>query len=185
MKQGRKNSTATIAVIGSLILAIILVAGTMWMGSRARRDTEDAVRSVSLLYLDELAGRREQVVEENLREKIQTIRVAVDLLTAEDLTDRAHLEAYQTRMKQIYHQDTFAFVDADGQIYTSAGTQSSLEEYSFDFRALSQPESPSSIRRVRISASLSPFRSISPSRGKPSRPALWPSTCRKCSPGSL
>ena len=140
MKQGRKNSTATIAAIGSLVLAIILVAGTMWMGSRARRDTEDAVRSVSLLYLDELAGRREQVVEENLREKIQTIRVAVDLLTAEDLTDRAHLEAYQTRMKQLYHLDTFAFVDADGQIYTSAGTQSSLEEYSFDFRALSQPE---------------------------------------------
>lgn len=140
MKQGRKNDTTTIAVIGSLILAIILVAGTMWMGSRARRDTEEAVRSVSLLYLDELAGRREQVVEDNLREKIQTIRVAVDLLTAEDLTDKAHLESYQTRMKRLYHLDKFAFVDTDGLIYTSTGTQSNIDEFSFDFRALSEPE---------------------------------------------
>lgn len=140
MKQGRKNYTTTIAVIGSLILAIILVAGTMWMGSRARRDTEEAVRSVSLLYLDELAGRRKQVVEDNLREKIQTIRVAVDLLTAEDLTDKAHLESYQTRMKRLYHLDKFAFVDTDGLIYTSTGTQSNIDEYSFDFRALSEPE---------------------------------------------
>ena len=140
MNQGRKNSTTTIAVIGSLILAIILVAGTLWMGSRARRDTEEAVRSVSLLYLDELAGRREQVVEDNLQEKIQTIRVAVDLMTAEDLTDKAHLEAYQTRMKQLYHLDKFAFVDTDGLIYTSTGTQSNMDEYSFDYRALSEPE---------------------------------------------
>ena len=139
MRDGRKNLTTTIAIIGSLILAIILVAGTMWMGSRARRDTEDAVRSVSLLYLDELAGRREQVVEDNLRNKIQTIRVAVDLLTAEDLTDKAHLEAYQTRIKQLYHLDKFAFVDTDGLIYTSAGTQSNIDEYGIDYRALSEP----------------------------------------------
>ena len=63
------------------------------MGSRARRDTEEAVRSVSLLYLDELAGRREQVVEDNLQEKILTIRVAIDLMTDEDTSDKAHLEA--------------------------------------------------------------------------------------------
>ena len=93
MNHDRKNDIATIAIFGSLLLTVILVAGTMWMGSRARRDTEEAVRSVSLLYLDELAGRREQVVEDNLREKIQTIRVAIDLMTDEDTSDKAHLEA--------------------------------------------------------------------------------------------
>ena len=140
MNHGKKNHTATIAVIGSLVLAIILVAGTMWMGAHARQDTEEAVRSVSLLYLDELAGRREQVVEDNLQEKIQTIRVAIDLMTDEDLSDKAHLEVYQMRMKQLYHLDKFAFVDTDGLIYTSAGTQSNIDEYSFDYRALSEPE---------------------------------------------
>ena len=140
MDHGRKNYTATIAIIGSLILAIILVAGTMWMGARARRDTEEAVRSVSLLYLDELAGRREQVVEDNLQEKIQTIRVAIDLMTGEDISDKAHLEAYQTRMKQLYKLDKFAFVDTEGLIYTSTGTQSDIDEYDFDYRTLSEPE---------------------------------------------
>ena len=140
MNHKRKNSTTAIAMIGSLVLAVILVAGTMWMGASARRDTEEAVRSVSLLYLDELAGRREQVVEGNLREKIQTIRVAIDLMTDEDLSDKAHLEAYQTRMKQLYHLDKFAFVDTDGLIYSSTGTQSDIDEYSFDYRTLSEPE---------------------------------------------
>ena len=80
MNHDRKNYIATIAIFGSLLLTVILVAGTMWMGSRARRDTEEAVRSVSLLYLDELAGRREQVVEDNLREKIQTVKRAIEAL---------------------------------------------------------------------------------------------------------
>ena len=140
MNDGRKNPTTTIAVIGSLILAIILVAGTMWMGAHARRDTEEAVRSVSLLYLDELAGRREQVVENNLQEKIQTIRIAVDLMTEEDLADKAHLEAYQTRMKRLYQLDKFAFVDTDGLIYTSTGMQSDIDEYNFDYQALTEPD---------------------------------------------
>ena len=140
MMRGRKNYIVPIAVIGSLMLTIILVAGTIWMGSRARRDTEEAVRLVSLLYLDELAGRREQVVEDNLREKIETIRVAIDLMTEEDISDKAHLEAYQTRMKQLYHLDKFAFVDTDGLIYTSTGTQSNIDEYSFDYQTLSEPE---------------------------------------------
>ena len=80
MNHDRKNYITTIAIFGSLLLTVILVAGTMWMGSRARRDTEEAVRSVSLLYLDELAGRREQVVEDNLREKIQTVKRAIEAL---------------------------------------------------------------------------------------------------------
>ena len=46
MNINRKNSTTAIAMIGSLVLAVILVAGTMWMGASARRDTEEAVRSV-------------------------------------------------------------------------------------------------------------------------------------------
>ena len=53
------------------------------MGSNARNDTESAVRSVSLLYLDELAGRREQVVSANMQEKINVIHTALDLMTGE------------------------------------------------------------------------------------------------------
>lgn len=139
-KQVKRNRTVTIAVIGSVILAVILVLGTVWMGYNAKKDTEEAVRSVSLLYLDELAGRREQVVEKNLQEKIQTIRVAIELMTEEDLSDKVHLETYQSRMKKLYHLDKFAFVDTEGLIFTSTGIDNNIDEYDFDYKTLSKPD---------------------------------------------
>ena len=135
-----KNNTARITVLCSLIIAVIMILGTIWAGQSAKKDTEQAVRTVSLLYLDELAGRREQVVENNLQSNIRTIQVAIGLLSEEDLSDKAHLEAYQSRMKKLYKLDKFAFVDTDGLIYTSQGTQNNIDEYGFDYRTLSEPE---------------------------------------------
>ena len=115
MQNVGKSRTKAIAIVGGAILAIILVVGTIGMGVIARRDTDRAVRTVSRMYLDELAGRREQVVENNL-------------------------EAYQRRMKQLYSLDKFAFVDTEGLIYTSTGTQDNIGDYAFDYRTISQPE---------------------------------------------
>ena len=56
------------AVIGCMIIAIILTAGTFSLGRTADHDTKEAVRNVSLLYLSELATRREQVVSQILDE---------------------------------------------------------------------------------------------------------------------
>ena len=89
MRTKRKN-TLTIAVVGGLLVLIIFVLGTVWMTFEAKKDTDAAVRSVSLLYLDELAGRREQVVASNLRQSIDDINMAVNLMTAEDLSDAEH-----------------------------------------------------------------------------------------------
>ena len=72
----QKNNTTLIAFIGGIALILILVFGTIWTGQRARTDTESAVRSVSLLYLDELAGRREQVVADNLQDKNNMIKAS-------------------------------------------------------------------------------------------------------------
>ncbi|MBR2662012.1 MAG: response regulator [Clostridia bacterium] len=140
MKNERKNLTIRIAVIGGIVVAAILVIGTIWMDQSARRDTDDAARSVSLLYLDELAGRRGQVVEETLNDDIGKIRVAVELMTDEDLSNIEHLQAYQTRMKKLYDLEKFAFVDADGLIYTSRGTQTNIEDYQFEHTSLEKPE---------------------------------------------
>lgn len=49
MRNGRKNVTVRIAVIGGILVAAILALGTVWMGHSARRDTDSAIRSVSLL----------------------------------------------------------------------------------------------------------------------------------------
>ncbi len=140
MKEHKRNGMATIAIVGGIIVALILILGTVWMGKSAKEGTETAVHSVSMLYLDELAGRRTQVVENNLRDKTEVIRVAVSLMTEEDLQNAEHLQAYQARMKKLFRLEKFAFVDRNGTIYTSLGTQNNIEDYDFDYNALAQPE---------------------------------------------
>ncbi|MBR2822069.1 MAG: response regulator [Clostridia bacterium] len=139
MKKRKTSGVTLAAIIGGLILAAILVLGTLWMGRSASQDTEAAVRSVSLLYLDELAGRREQVLESNLRQLIRDTQVALELMEPEDLSGKAPLEQYQFRIKSLYNLERFAFVDTDGLIYTSTGTQDNIADYHFDYLHLSEP----------------------------------------------
>ena len=136
----KRNGITLYAIIGAGLLILVLVAGTIWMGSSANRDTRSAVRSVSLLYLDELADRREQVVSENLQEKINVIYTALDLMTEEDLSDSAHLRSYQARMKRLFSLEKFAFVNTDGLIYTALGRQTNIEDYAFDYLHLEGPQ---------------------------------------------
>ena len=135
-----KNGIVRLAIIGSVIVAIILVIGTLWTGRNASKDTEQAVRSVSLLYLEELAGRREQVVASTLGKYISDMDIAIELLNREDLSSVENLQNYQARMKQLYELEKFAFVDEDGLIYTSRGTRTDIATYSFDFKTLTEPE---------------------------------------------
>ena len=138
--KSKGKNTIRITVIGGILVVLILVVGTIWMGQSAKKDTENAVHSVSLLYLDELAGRREQVVESNLKKNINDIKTAIDLMTDEDKSDTEHLQAYQAKMKRIYNLEKFAFVDTNGLIYTSKGTQTNINDYQFDYKTISEPE---------------------------------------------
>ena len=136
----RKKTTTLITILGCIALALILVVGTLWTGNSARKDTVSAVRFVSLLYLDELAGRREQVVAENMQEKINVIETALELMDENDLSDEEHLQSYQAKMKRLFVLEKFAFVDKDGIIYTSLGRQTDIDQYQFDYMDLSGPE---------------------------------------------
>ena len=138
--ESRKNRITHVALIGGIALVMILVFGTIWVGRSAKADTETAVRSVSLLYLDELAGRREQVVAENMQDKINVIHTALELMTEDDLSDSAHLQAYQSKMKRLFNLERFAFVDTDGRIYTAQGIQTDIDQYRFDYHSLSGSE---------------------------------------------
>ncbi len=136
----KKRGIALATAIGGVVLVFILVFGTMWMGNNARNATESAVRSVSLLYLDELAGRREQVVSANMQEKINVINTALDMIEENDLSDDAHLQAYQARIKQLFNLERFAFVSDNGLIYTATGPRDEINQYHLDFKALGGPE---------------------------------------------
>ena len=98
----QEKGTVKIAIIGGIIVMIILIAETTLMARADKKDTEEAVRKVSLLYLDELGGRREQVMHANLQSNIEVIQVAMGLMTEDDLRDLEHLQAYQARMKKLF-----------------------------------------------------------------------------------
>ncbi len=136
----KRISTTVIAVTGALLVILIFILGSIWMGRSAKNDTEEAVRSVSLLYLDELAGRREQVVESNLNNRMHDLEVALSMMTEEDLKDVEHLQAFQARMKTIYGLEKFAFVDTKGLIYTALRTQTNIDDYNFDYLTIAEPE---------------------------------------------
>ena len=136
----RRKNTTLIAFIGIAAVMVILVLGSIWTGKRAQEDAEDAVRMVSHLYLDELAGRREQVVSENLHDRVADLNTAVELLTEEDLQDKAHMEQYQAKMKKLFGLSKFAFVDKEGITYTSSGTRNDVDKYQFDYRTITGPE---------------------------------------------
>ena len=140
MKRENGKSMMKVAIAGSIAVALILIIGTIMTGRIASHDTESAVRNVSLLYLQELAGRREQVVASTLNDYISDMDVAIGLLTPEDLSSVEKLQAYQLRMKQLYGLEKFAFVDETGLIYTSRGTRTDIDQYEFDHETLSEPE---------------------------------------------
>ena len=136
----KNNATTKIAIIGSIFIALFLIVGTLWIGQQAKMDNDRAVRIVSTLYLDELAGRREQVVENNLNHRIADLYTAVELMSEDDLSDMEHLQAYQARMKRIYSVEKFAFVDSEGIIYTSLGNQYNIDKYDIDYLKLDKAE---------------------------------------------
>ncbi|WP_051656651.1 hybrid sensor histidine kinase/response regulator [Butyrivibrio sp. AE3004] len=140
MKVKNSNNLIKIAIISGIIVAFILVFGTIFNGRSASSDTEAAVRNVSLLYLDELAARREQVVTATLNTYISNLKVATGLIGKSDLESVEALQDYQIRMKQLYNLEKFAFVDENGLIYTSKGTRTDIDQYDFDYQTLSGPE---------------------------------------------
>ena len=141
MNDMRKRNTLFVAMtIGLIAIAMVLVFGTMWIGRSASQSTVQAVRSVSLLYLDELARRRKRVVEDMLNDCIKTIHMATSLMEERDLTDLEHLQEFQKRMKKLFKLEKFAFVDTKGMIYTSLGMQTDIDQYHFDYKTISEPD---------------------------------------------
>ena len=136
MEVNKKGGIGVIAFLGAAAVILILFYGTFWNSKRANIDTEKAVNSVSLLYLEELAGRRAQVVSSSLNYYLEKIHIAISLIEEDDLKSVENLQRYQDRMKKLYSLEKFAFVDNEGVIYTALGTQTDIDQYPFDYKTL-------------------------------------------------
>ena len=139
-KDIKKDRKVRPVIIGTLLVALVMLLSTFWTGRAANDSMEEAVRSVSLMYLDELAGRREQVIVSNLQDSVGDISAGISLMDEIDLTDSEHLQSYQRRMKKAFGLERFAFIDTNGVVYTSTGTEPDASGYPFDYRSISNTE---------------------------------------------
>lgn len=111
------RQTIAFALWGGAAIAVILLITTVWVTTRARAGTSQAAAQVSEFYLEELAGRRAQVVSEALKSNIEYINNALSLLEPADLASVESLEHFLETAKSLYGADQFALVDENGTVY--------------------------------------------------------------------
>ncbi len=133
-----KRSNLFPVLIGAVIVVLIVTAATLWMSAGARKATDDAVGKVSEFYLEELAGRRSQVVTRFFETKADQMQRAMALMTQEDLSSLKALRAFIGRVEALYGLELFAVADEDNVVYTEHTTYMGGSRYAFLSDELSQ-----------------------------------------------
>ena len=130
-----------IGIVGGVVALGVLVTGAVTSNIAATRDVEQASKSVSALYLNELAARREEVVATNIQGRIYNIYSALSLMDDADLSSEANLNTYQANMKEYFGLTKFAFVGSNGIIYTASDGRIDYDTapYDFDYNTLAKP----------------------------------------------
>ena len=72
-----KNHTLIIVLFSVVIMAALLYISNTWTVQSAHDSTEEAVHSVSDFYLQELAGRREQVIASTLNSYVENTYIGL------------------------------------------------------------------------------------------------------------
>ena len=93
---------------------MILLVTTIWVTGSARTGTQQAVSKVSEFYLEELAGRRAQVVSEELKNNLAYMENALTILEEPYLESQETLRSFLGKVKRLYGVDKFALVDENG-----------------------------------------------------------------------
>lgn len=139
MNEKQKKQTIAYGIVGGIIIAAILLITTIWVSNSARIGTNQAVNRVSKFYLEELAGRRAQVVSEELKNNFAYIENSLAILESSDLESQETLRAFLGKVKKLYGVDKFALVDENRIVYTEHSTASGLGRYAFLSEELTEP----------------------------------------------
>ncbi|MCI8417587.1 MAG: response regulator [Lachnospiraceae bacterium] len=131
MRNHQRKQTVAFAIWGGTIIAVVLLLTTFWATRTARVSTEQAVTRVSEFYLEELAGRRAQVVSEELKTNFTYMENALAILQPSDLQSQDTLRDFLGEIKKLYGVDQFALVDEEGMVYTDHSTAPGINRYDF------------------------------------------------------
>ncbi|MBR1804906.1 MAG: hypothetical protein IJ774_00820, partial [Selenomonadaceae bacterium] len=65
--------TTSVAIAGGAIIAVLLILSTWWISRSEQSITQDAVHSVSTVYLRELTDRREQGIVARINDSVNNM----------------------------------------------------------------------------------------------------------------
>ncbi len=139
INEQQKRQTIAFSIWGGIAIAAVLVITTLWVAARAGKGTDQAVGRVSEFYMEELAGRRSQVVSGELNNHFRHLENALGVLDESDLKSQESLRSFLGRTRRILGVDKFAMVDEDGIVYAQHSTTSGLSRYSFLSEELTGP----------------------------------------------
>ena len=131
-----KRSFPFTAVIGAVLVVLAIIGATLWMSAGARNATDEAVNTVSDFYLEELAGRRSQVVSRFFVTQAEDMERAVGLMNPARLASVETLREYIGNVEALFGLKLFAVVDEDNIVYTEHTTYMGGSRYDF----LADPE---------------------------------------------
>lgn len=139
INEKQKRQTVAYNIVGGIVIAVILLLTTIWVSSSARTGTREAVNKVSEFYLEELAGRRAQVVSWELENNFAYLENALAILDDHDLESQETLRSFLGKVKELHGMDELALVDENGIVYTEHSTESGLDKYPFLSEQLTEP----------------------------------------------
>lgn len=122
IRKKQKRQSVVNAIATGVVIAGILIITTLWVSNRSQTATGQAVNQVSEFYLEELAGRRAQVVSEELKNNFAYIENVLGILDESNLKSQETLRSFLGKAERLYGLDKFALVDENGIVYTEHST---------------------------------------------------------------
>ena len=139
IRKKQKRQPVVNSIATGVEIAGILIITTLWVSNRSQTATGQAVNQVSEFYLEELAGRRVQVVSEELKNNFAYIENVLGILDESNLKSQETLRSFLGKAERLYGLDKFALVDENGIVYTEHSTVSGLSRYNFLSQELTEP----------------------------------------------
>ena len=129
--EGTRRNFVLIAVIGSLLIMVMVIAGTLYATKRTLSATDEAVQAVSSFYLEAMADRRAQTITSLINSNFDEMDKALMFLKDQNIESQEDLREAIGTIKSLLSLQRFAVVDTDNIVYMQYTTYTGRSRYEF------------------------------------------------------
>lgn len=126
-----EKAFVTTAVIGSVIIAAILMINTLWATRQMVFATNEAVSAVSSFYLEAMADDLSNTITNLIDNNIEGMKVAVDIIDDEGIETQEELRSILGKAESLMSLSRFALVDDNNVVYTRYTTYTGGSRHEF------------------------------------------------------